>query len=83
MIKLLKFHATWCAPCKALSSTIESVKGSIPYPVEEIDIDVHNDIAMRYAVRGVPTLVLVDGEKEVKRSVGNMNATQLKTFLGV
>lgn len=83
MKKLLKFHATWCAPCKALSGTIDSIKGQIPFPVEEIDIDVHNDIAMRYAVRGVPTLVIVDNDKEVGRAVGNMTSQQLKTFLGV
>lgn len=83
MKKILKFHATWCGPCKSLSNTIDSIKSQIPYPVEEIDIDAHNDLAMKYAVRGVPTLIIVDHDKEVKRAVGNMNAQQLKTFVEV
>jgi len=83
VIKLLKFHATWCAPCKALSKTLESIKDQVPYQIEEIDIDQDGATAQQYGVRGVPTMVLVDDTEEVKRAVGNMNAAQLKTFLGV
>lgn len=83
MIKLLKFHATWCAPCKALSKTLDSMKDQIPYEVEEVDIDDRSDLATQYGVRGVPTMVLLEDGKESKRAVGNMNTAQLKTFLGV
>ena len=38
-MKLLKFHATWCQPCKMLSRVIEDAGDKITMPMEEIDID--------------------------------------------
>jgi thioredoxin-like negative regulator of GroEL len=82
-MKLLKFYASWCAPCKGLSLTIENMKSSITIPVEDIDIDKNNDMARKYNVRSVPTMVIVDSTgSEVKRAVGMMNEKQVLTFLG-
>lgn len=82
-MKILKFSASWCGPCKMLSKTIEGIKAEMPYPVEEIDIDENTELAQKYSIRGVPTMVLVDGDKEVKRKVGAMTAPELKQFLAV
>lgn len=83
-MKLLKFSASWCGPCKMLSMTIAGIKNEISYPIEEIDIDENNDMAQKFSIRGVPTLVLVDNNnKEVKRKVGALTAVELKTFLSV
>lgn len=82
-MKILKFSASWCGPCKMLSMTIAGIKDQIPYPIEEIDIDVSTDIAQKFGIRGVPTMVLLDGDKEVKRKVGVMTSAELKTFIGV
>ena len=38
-MKVLKFYATWCEPCKALSKIIEGAKDKIPMPIEDIDIE--------------------------------------------
>ena len=59
-MKVLKFYADWCAPCKMISTIIDGVKDKLPVPVEEINIDENNDIAKKYGIRGVPTLVMVD-----------------------
>lgn len=82
-MKILKFSASWCGPCKMLSMTIAGIKDQIPYPIEEIDIDVSTDMAQKFGIRGVPTMVLLDGDKEVKRKVGVMTSAELKTFLSV
>jgi thioredoxin 1 len=82
-MKVLKFQASWCGPCKSLSKIIESVKDEIKVPIEEIDIDEHSDIAATYGIRNVPTMVLIDGDTEVSRKVGVLNAAQLKEFLEV
>lgn len=81
-MKLLKFQASWCNPCKILSKTIDSIKDDLPYPIEEVDIDENPTLAAQYGVRGVPTLVLVDGDKEISRKVGALNITQLREFVG-
>ena len=82
-MKVLKFSASWCGPCKMLSMTIAGIKDQIPYPIEEIDIDADTEMAQKYGIRGVPTMVIVDGDKEVKRKVGAMTSPELKTFLSI
>jgi thioredoxin 1 len=79
-MKLLKFHATWCGPCKSLSMVMENM--TLPIAVENVDIDQNNDMARKYNVRSVPTMVVVDNTgTEVKRVVGMMNEKQILTFL--
>lgn len=80
-MKLLKFSASWCGPCKMLSTTIAGIKDEIPYPIEEIDVDVNTDLAKKFSIRGVPTMILVNEDTEVKRKVGVMTASELKQFL--
>ena len=82
-MKILKFYATWCGPCKSLSAVIESIKDEIPYVIEEIDSDENMDMARKYNIRSLPTMVIVDGDTEVKRQMGMMNAQQLKEFMAV
>ena len=52
-MKVLKFYADWCVPCKSLSKIIEQhYTGDIP--IENIDIDQNNDMAREYNIRSVP-----------------------------
>ena len=83
-MKLLKFHATWCQPCKMLSRVIEDASDKITMPMEEVDIDQNQELAIQYGIRGVPTLVIVDEEgKEVKRQSGMLMESQLLEFIKV
>ena len=81
-MKLLKFEASWCAPCKQLSEVMKNVE--IPFPVSVIDIDENREAAMSYGIRSVPTLILVDeNENQIKRVSGSMNQSQLTEFIGI
>lgn len=81
-MKVLKFEASWCGPCKSLSKVFEEAKDKIAIPVEVIDIDQNRDMAVKYGIRGVPTLVVLDDEdKEVKRTSGMMMESKLLEFL--
>ena len=81
-MKALKFYATWCEPCKALSKIIEGAKDKITMPIEDIDIEQNMELAQKYGIRGVPALVIVneDGE-EIKRQSGMMQEDKLLEFL--
>lgn len=79
MKRVLKFSASWCQPCKMLSRVIEDAHLSVP--VTEIDIDEEFEIAQAYQIRGVPTLVVLEDEKEVKRKSGMMMENELREFL--
>ena len=80
-MKLLKFSASWCGPCKMLSKTIEQVKDELDCDIVEIDIDDDFETANKFQIRGVPTLVMMDGETEVARKTGSMSAAELKNFV--
>lgn len=69
-MKLKKFFADWCVPCKTLKPIIDDLKSQ--YTVEEIDIeDTDEETLTRYKVRNVPLLVLEDDNgNELWRHVG-------------
>jgi thioredoxin-like negative regulator of GroEL len=50
-------------------------------PIEVIDIDVHNEIAMEYGIRSVPTLVMKDGNIEIKRTTGLKTKEKLTEWI--
>ena len=75
MRKLLKFGAPWCAPCKALSTTLATMLDDFPdIEVQEINVDVDNKLPFEHRVKSLPTLVL-DG----RQLVGNHAASKVRT----
>ena len=82
-MKILKFYADWCMPCRVMSMAIETIKDEIPFEIEKIDGDKNPDMIDKYNIRGYPTIVIVDGETEVKRHTGTMSPKQLKEFVKV
>ena len=81
-MKVLKFYADWCGPCKALTQVINNAGEKITIPVENVNIDENIFLAQEFKVRSVPTMVLVDdGENEIKRHVGLVNEEKLLEFL--
>jgi len=81
-MKVYKFYAEWCQPCKALSKVIQDAKDKINVEIVEFDIDAEMMTAINYGIRSVPTMVLVDdNEKEIKRLNGLVNEQKLLEFL--
>ena len=80
-MKILRFTASWCGPCKSLAMNLE--QANLQMPIEVIDIVVQSDVAVEYGIRGVPTLVMLDENIEVKRLVGSKTITELKEWATV
>jgi thioredoxin 1 len=80
-MKLLKFSASWCDPCKMLSRTMDGM--DFPVSVESMDIDEHQVLARTYGIRGVPTVLLVDATgKVLKRFSGVKSKGEIEAWLG-
>jgi thioredoxin 1 len=71
MVKVLKFSAAWCGPCKALSPVFQQVKEEIS-GVNYIDIDVDTNTAMAqaYSITSIPAVVIEKDGEVVNKIMG-------------
>ena len=71
MVEVKKFYADWCGPCKVLTPLMENVKTKFTnVKFENVDIDSQFEVAQKYFVRSVPTVIIEKNGKEVQRMVG-------------
>lgn len=79
---LLKFHAPWCNPCKAMAPIVDSIIPEFKnIKVQGINIDDDPDSAVEYEVRSIPMLVLLKDGERVGSLVGLRKADEIKDFL--
>lgn len=80
-MKLIKFGASWCMPCKNLESRLNKLDLTID--LLSYDVEEEVDLTEEWNIRNVPTVILVDDNgSEVKRWVGNFEPNvELKAFI--
>ena len=80
---LADFWAPWCAPCRMVSPVVEKLgrEHAGRLKVVKLNIDEAPDIAQRYAVQGIPLLVIHKDGKEVDRRAGAAPAPQFRQWL--
>ena len=71
-VTVVDFGATWCPPCRALEPTIEELSKKYEGRVDfrKLDIDANPSTPQRYGIKGIPTLIVFDGGRELERIVG-------------
>ncbi len=67
-------------PCKAMQPIVDTVREE-GYDVQDISIDVETELAEQYDIMTVPTFVLLENDKEIRRHSGALKYYPLKTFL--
>ncbi len=81
---LIDFFATWCGPCKTLAPILKQVKDNLGERITilKIDVDKNQELASKYQVRGVPTMVLFQNGKLLWRESGVLSQDEIiKTIL--
>ena len=53
---LIDFWAEWCGPCRMLTPTITSLSKTFPNKVYKVNVDIQKEIAMRFGIRGIPSV---------------------------
>ncbi|APM39649.1 thioredoxin [Clostridium kluyveri] len=80
---LVDFFATWCGPCKMIAPVLEELSEEMKGKVEmfKVDVDRSAELAQKYGIQGVPTLMIFKDGKSVDRIVGFQPKEILKSRL--
>ena len=80
---LVDFWAVWCGPCKAIAPIVEEVANDYSGKVRvgKMDVDSNNQVAMRYGIRSIPTLLLFSGGEVVDQVIGNVGKESIESML--
>ena len=80
---LVDFWAEWCGPCRMMAPTIETVakEYSGKVKVGKLDVDANGGTAMRYNIRGIPTLLLFKNGQVVEQRVGAVGKSEVQKML--
>jgi len=80
---LIDFYADWCGPCRVMAPVLDELAhdraGEVL--VGKLDTDRHPEVATRFGVRGIPTLIVFSGGREVARQVGAVPRAGLEALL--
>ena len=80
MLKLLKFGASYCAPCRSLTPILEELKDKVT--IEDIDVDEVDPVVLtNYKIRNIPVLIITKDNVEVWRHVGGISKVDLENKL--
>ncbi|MCX6237472.1 MAG: thioredoxin [Bacteroidia bacterium] len=80
---LVDFYADWCAPCKMMAPIMQQVSREMEGKVKviKVDVDKNEDVARKYQIRSIPTMILFKNGKVMWQGVGVMQADQIKAII--
>ena len=80
---LVDFWAVWCGPCKAIAPIVEEIANDYNGKVKvgKVDVDRNNQVAMRYGIRSIPTLLVFNNGEVVDQIIGNVGKESIESML--
>ena len=81
-LMLVDFWAAWCGPCRALAPVLETLAEARPeLRIGKVDVDAQPELAARFDVMTVPTLLLFRSGRLLRRTTGAKTPAELEEFL--
>ncbi|MDD6317284.1 MAG: thioredoxin [Succinatimonas hippei] len=79
---LVDFWATWCGPCRMVSPIVDELSGEMDnVKFCKVNVDEASDLAAKFGVMSIPTLIVFKGGEAVARQVGALGKEELKQFI--
>ena len=81
---LVDFWAEWCGPCKMLGPILEEISKDLKDKIQvvKVNLDENQDLAMKYSIRSIPTLLLFKKGELIDTKVGLLPKSDLVEWLG-
>ncbi|MCK4319671.1 thioredoxin [Candidatus Micrarchaeota archaeon] len=78
---LVDFWAPWCGPCLRVGPVLEQISKEKGTRIGKMDVSQNQEIAGKYGVRGIPTMIIFENEKEKGRIVGAYPKEAIEKFI--
>ena len=80
---LVDFWAEWCGPCKMIAPILDEIASEFAGQLKvcKVDVDANPGIPEKFAIRGIPTLIVFKDGNAVETKVGALSKTQLADFI--
>lgn len=75
---LVDFYADWCGPCKRLAPLLEELND---IDIIKVNVDMFDNLSRSYGIMSIPTLILFDSGKEIKKIIGFQTEAEIKEFI--
>ncbi len=80
---LIDFYADWCGPCKMVSPLVDELaEESDAYKVGKVNVDEYPELAARYGVMSIPTLIVLKDGKVAQQAVGARGKDAIRKMIG-
>ena len=78
---LVDFWATWCGPCRMLTPVLEELNAKTNIKIGKLNVDEVEEVAQKYGIQSIPTIIAFKGGKIVDTRVGYMPINMIESWV--